>query len=52
MRTAALWTLGGHYRDDLERSGPGWRIHAVAMTASWAHGNQHVMALAAEAVAK
>jgi ketosteroid isomerase-like protein len=43
-----LWTLGGHYRFALVRTDGGWRISGVVMTAAWADGNQHVIALAAE----
>ncbi|GAA3794960.1 nuclear transport factor 2 family protein [Streptomyces phyllanthi] len=43
-----LWTLGGRYRFDLERTRGGWRINGVVMTATWADGNQHLLALAAE----
>ena len=42
------WTLGGHYRYDLIRTGGGWRISGVVMTATWADGNQHLMTLAAD----
>lgn len=41
------WTLGGTYRFDMVRRGDAWRIAGVTMTATWATGNQHVMALAA-----
>jgi hypothetical protein len=44
-----LWTLGGHYRYALVRTDGTWRISGVVMTATWADGNQHVMALAAQA---
>ena len=44
-----LWILGGRYRFDLARTGEGWRIGGVEMTATWADGNQHLLARAAEA---
>ncbi|MFE9454253.1 nuclear transport factor 2 family protein [Streptomyces sp. NPDC006739] len=44
-----LWTLGGTYRIDLERTADGWRINGIVMTATWADGNQHLLARAAEA---
>ena len=40
------WTLGGHYRFELTRTGDTWRVSAMAMTATWASGNRHVMTLA------
>ncbi|MGW0659536.1 nuclear transport factor 2 family protein [Streptodolium elevatio] len=46
---APLWTLGGDYRFDLARSGDGWRITGVVMTATWADGNKDLATLAAEA---
>ncbi|WP_067483296.1 nuclear transport factor 2 family protein [Actinomadura hibisca] len=42
-----LWTLGGTYRFDLVRSGDGWLISGVVMTATWADGNQKLMDLVA-----
>jgi len=42
----ATWTLGGHYRFELVQITDAWRIAAVTMTAVWATGNQHIMALA------
>ncbi|MGI5164632.1 nuclear transport factor 2 family protein [Spirillospora sp. CA-253888] len=42
-----LWTLGGTYRFDLARSGAGWLIDGVVMTATWADGNQKLMDLVA-----
>ncbi|MFI6521908.1 nuclear transport factor 2 family protein [Spirillospora sp. NPDC050679] len=42
-----LWTLGGTYRFDLVRSGAGWLIDGVVMTATWADGNQKLMDLVA-----
>lgn len=42
-----LWTLGGTYRFGLVRTGGGWRIASVVMTATWADGNQNLPALAA-----
>ena len=42
-----IWTLGGSYRFELVRQGPTWRINALTMTATWASGNQQIMALAA-----
>ncbi len=44
-----VWTLGGHYRFGLVRSGDGWRIDALTMTFTWATGNQQIMTLAATA---
>jgi hypothetical protein len=44
---APLWTLGGTYRFDLVRTGDGWRISGIVMTATWADGNKDLMALAA-----
>ncbi|MEW1749608.1 nuclear transport factor 2 family protein [Streptomyces angustmyceticus] len=44
-----LWTLGGTYRIGLERTGSGWRINSIVMTATWADGNQHLFARAAQA---
>jgi hypothetical protein len=41
------WTLGGHYRYGLVRTGEGWRIAALTMTATWAAGNRDIIALAA-----
>lgn len=35
-----LWTLGGHYRFDLVRTGSGWRIGGVVMTAEWGDGDR------------
>ncbi|MGA4800739.1 nuclear transport factor 2 family protein [Streptomyces lavendulocolor] len=43
-----LWTLGGHYRFALVRTGDGWRINDVVMTATWADGNRQLLTLAAE----
>ncbi|MFD9004728.1 nuclear transport factor 2 family protein [Streptomyces sp. NPDC059582] len=40
---SATWTLGGRYRFDLTRTGAGWRITGVVMTALWADGNQQIM---------
>lgn len=40
---APLWTLGGTYRFDLVRSGGGWRISGVVMTATWGDGNRGLM---------
>ncbi|MFH8491839.1 nuclear transport factor 2 family protein [Streptomyces longisporoflavus] len=42
-----LWTLGGTYRIDLERTPGGWRINGIVMTTTWADGNQHLFARAA-----
>ncbi|MFI6294179.1 nuclear transport factor 2 family protein [Nonomuraea sp. NPDC050790] len=42
-----LWTLGGTYRFDLVRSGGGWKISGVVMTATWADGNKDLLAPAA-----
>lgn len=44
-----LWTLGGTYRIDLERTADGWLINGIVMTATWADGNQHLFARAAQA---
>lgn len=44
---APLWTLGGTYRFDLVRTGDGWRIRGVVMTATWADGNKDLMTKAA-----
>ncbi|MFE1285812.1 nuclear transport factor 2 family protein [Streptomyces sp. NPDC058751] len=46
---APLWTLGGTYRFDLVRSGEGWRISGVVMTAVWGDGNRESTASAARA---
>ncbi|WP_225993290.1 nuclear transport factor 2 family protein [Actinomadura rudentiformis] len=46
---APLWTLGGTYRFDLVRTGSGWRISGVVMTATWADGNKDLLSLAAAA---
>ncbi|MGN5376584.1 nuclear transport factor 2 family protein [Streptomyces lasalocidi] len=46
---APLWTLGGTYRIDLERTADGWRINGMVMTATWADGNQHLFHRAAQA---
>ncbi|MEU7863956.1 nuclear transport factor 2 family protein [Nonomuraea sp. NPDC049141] len=35
-----LWTLGGTYRFDLTRTGDGWRITEVLMTAAWSDGTR------------
>ncbi|MEV0150680.1 MULTISPECIES: nuclear transport factor 2 family protein [unclassified Nonomuraea] len=35
-----LWTLGGSYRFTLERTGDGWRITSVVMTAAWSDGSR------------
>ncbi|MDX2297442.1 MULTISPECIES: nuclear transport factor 2 family protein [Streptomyces] len=35
-----LWTLGGTYRFDLTRTGGGWRIGGVVMTAVWSDGER------------
>lgn len=43
-----LWTLGGHYRYSLVRTGAAWLISGVVMTAAWADGNQHVMSLVSQ----
>lgn len=40
---ASLWTLGGSYRFDLVRSGDGWRISGVVMTALWGDGNRGLL---------
>ncbi|MFF9620073.1 nuclear transport factor 2 family protein [Streptomyces griseosporeus] len=34
------WTLGGTYRFDLARTGAGWRIAGVVMTAVWSDGER------------
>ncbi|MEV0620602.1 nuclear transport factor 2 family protein [Nonomuraea sp. NPDC050404] len=44
-----LWTLGGTYHFDLVRTGGGWRISGVVMTATWADGNRDLMSLVAAA---
>ncbi|WP_369142036.1 nuclear transport factor 2 family protein [Streptomyces sp. R44] len=36
----SLWTLGGTYRFDLSRTGDGWRITGVVMTAVWSDGER------------
>jgi ketosteroid isomerase-like protein len=41
------WTLGGHYRYQLDRAEGAWRIAGLTMTAAWATGNQQIMSLAA-----
>lgn len=41
-----LWTLGGTYRFDLVRTGGGWKIRGVVMTAQWADGNEALLAKA------
>ena len=41
------WTLGGRYDWDFERTGEGWRISGVTMTAMWDDGNRDLMAQAA-----
>jgi hypothetical protein len=46
---APLWTLGGTFRFDLIRTGTGWRISGVVMTATWADGNKELLELAATA---
>lgn len=33
--TDRMWTLGGDYRFELERSDAGWKITAMTMTAVW-----------------
>ncbi|MEV8565897.1 nuclear transport factor 2 family protein [Streptomyces sp. NPDC051322] len=37
------WTLGGQYRWTVLRTGAGWRISAMTMTALWSEGNRHIM---------
>jgi hypothetical protein len=39
----ATWTLGGHYRFDLERSPEGWAIAGITMTAVWETGTRDVL---------
>lgn len=36
----SLWTLGGTYRFTLARTGDGWRITGVVMTAVWSDGER------------
>ncbi|MFF0202283.1 nuclear transport factor 2 family protein [Streptomyces sp. NPDC005017] len=36
----SVWTLHGTYRFDLARTGAGWRITAVVMTALWSDGER------------
>ncbi|MGY2011557.1 nuclear transport factor 2 family protein [Nocardia gipuzkoensis] len=40
---ASLWTLGGSYRFDLQRSGGAWRISGVVMTTVWGDGNRGLL---------
>ncbi|QXV55745.1 nuclear transport factor 2 family protein [Amycolatopsis sp. TNS106] len=40
------WTLGGTYRIGLTRTGGGWRIHELVMTATWADGNKDILTIA------
>lgn len=42
-----VWILGGRYDWDFVRTGEGWKISGVTMTAMWAEGNQNIMTLAA-----
>ncbi|MFI7441061.1 nuclear transport factor 2 family protein [Nonomuraea indica] len=44
---SSAWVLGGTYRFDLVRTGAGWRIRGVVMTATWATGNKDLLAKAA-----
>ncbi len=37
------FTIGGHYRDTLIRTGEGWRIDGVTLTVTWRRGNEGVM---------
>jgi hypothetical protein len=42
------WSLGGHYHWTLRRVNDAWKIESMTMTATWASGNQQIMALAAD----
>jgi hypothetical protein len=44
-----LWTLGGHYRHTLRKTGAAWKVDAVTMTCTWQTGNPDLPRLAGEA---
>jgi SnoaL-like domain len=43
------WTVGGHYRIELNRQNGVWRIVAATFTATWGEGNKDLLGLAAAA---
>lgn len=45
---APIWTLGGVYHHELERTSNGWKVRKMTMTAKWAEGNQQIMTIAAQ----
>lgn len=44
-----LWTLGGHYRHTLRKTGAAWKVDAITMTWTWQTGNAELPRLAGEA---
>lgn len=44
-----LWTLGGHYRHTLRKTGAAWKVDAITMTWTWQTGNVELPKLAARA---
>ena len=44
-----LWTLGGHYRHTLHKTGAAWKVDAITMTWTWQSGNTELPKLAARA---
>jgi len=44
-----LWTLGGHYRHTLRKTGAAWKVDAITMTWTWQTGNPDLPRLAGEA---
>lgn len=44
-----LWTLGGHYRHALRKTGTAWKVDAITMTWTWQTGNPDLPRLAGEA---
>ena len=43
-----LFTIGGYYRDRLERTSVGWQLTAVQLNVLWTDGNRGLMVEAAE----
>lgn len=45
---APIWTLGGVYHHELERTSDSWKVRKMKMTAKYAEGNQQIMTIAAQ----
>ncbi|HEY8120106.1 MAG TPA: nuclear transport factor 2 family protein [Myxococcota bacterium] len=43
---ADRWTIGGYYRNELQRTRDGWKLHRIALIVTWSRGNPELSRIA------